>query len=96
MVLMFAAAGLMFQNSKPYRLHCFVSEHPELPPVRGWPFPAIWGNGDIWLREESKLIPFTLRQGYPALGISLDIAFFLAVLGGMAFVCEWWIRRSKA
>src|SRR5947199_21744 len=61
-VLMTLIAGFaMYENIVPHRLNCFSQEHPELPDVFGWPFPIVWGNnGYVWLREDSRNIPWTL------------------------------------
>ena len=93
-LLMLVAGGLMFQNKIPHRLNCFSHDHPELPDVFGWPFPVIWGDGDVWLREESRQIPWSLKA--PLLGVALDFGFALLVLAALAASCEHLIRRREA
>ena len=92
-LMMFFAGGIMYENKIPHRLHCFTSEHPELPDVYGWPFPVFWGDGWVILREESPRIPWTLRS--VSLGVTLDFISAMMMLAAAAFFCEFLIRRRE-
>lgn len=93
-MLMFVAGVLVGLCFEPRRYYGLSHEHPELPNVYGWPFPFLWGNGEIWLREESRFVLWSLRL--PLLGMIANVAIDVGILLAAAIVWERFIRRRSA
>ena len=93
-VLMFAAGGIMWSNTRVTLIELGVGDDDCYRGVYGWPLNAAETYTTTpWDRPET-VIKFDI-EWLPS-GIAMNALTALGMLAALAIGCEWQIRRRKA